>query len=219
MRIDWVPYSASALVAGATALSVGALLLPTGQETSETLAIAQEKNGQWLAVSLLFFLASVALTVGVPAILTLFDGRGSRLGLIAVSMFTVGAIGTAGYAMLLAFVRALVLEGEIGGHSLDDVTQDTGLAIFLFGWIAFFVLGELLLAIALLVARSTPRWIPLLLIAHVATVALGSFLPEDLESLSALLLTIALSGIGINAATQREARMGKWVGALPPLTH
>ena len=215
MRIDWVPYSASALVAGATALSVGALLLPTGQETSETLRIADEKGALWFAVSLLFFLASVALTVGVPAILTLFDGRGSRLGLIAVSMFTVGAIGTAGYAMLLAFIRALVKEDAISGHSLDTITQDTGLAIFLYGWIAFFVLGELLLAIALLVARSTPRWIPLLLIAHVAMVPLGSFLPEDLEPMSALLLTIGLSGIGINAVSQREARMSNWVGALP----
>ena len=218
MRIDWVPYSASALVAGATALSVGTLLLPTGEESSETLKIAQTHDARWLAVSLLFFLSSVALTVGVPAILTLFDGRGSRLGLIAVSMFTVGAIGTAGYAMLLVFVRALVLEDVISDIPVR-ITQDTGLAIFLYGWIGFFVLGELLLGIALLIAGSTPRWIPLLLIAHVATVALGSFLPEQAESLSALLLTIGLSGIGINAVSQREARMGKWVGALPPLTH
>ena len=63
--------------------------------------------------------------------------------------------------MLLAFVRALVLEDAVSGHSLDTITQDTGLAVFLYGWIGFFVLGELLLAIALLIARSTPRWIPL----------------------------------------------------------
>ena len=126
MRIDWVPYSASALVAGATALSVGALLLPTGQETSETLRIADEKGTLWFAVSLLFFLASVALTVGVPAILTLFDGRGSRLGLIAVSMFTVGAIGTAGYAMLLAFIRALVKEDAIQGIPWTPLPRTPG---------------------------------------------------------------------------------------------
>ena len=79
------------------------------------------------------------------------------------------------------------------------------------------MIGELLLAIALLVARSTPRWIPLLLIAHVATVALGSFLPEDLESMSALLLTVGLSGIGMRTGLPAGGPPGQLGGSTAPV--
>ncbi len=75
MRIDWVPYSAAALVLGATALSVGALILPSGNEAATTLQMAANDGGRWLAVAVLYFLAAVTLTLGMPSILTLFQVR------------------------------------------------------------------------------------------------------------------------------------------------
>lgn len=199
MRIDWVPFSASALVAGATALSVGALLMPSSDSAAESLQIVQDQSGQWMAVAGLYFFASVALVVGLPSVLTLFDKRGSRTGLTALAVFTIGCVGIAGFAMLLAFFRALALNDSIDAASVDEVTRDPGLAVFLFGWVGAFYLGELLLGIALLMAKTTPQWVPVLLLVHVALAPVSGLLPDAVEPMTALLVTVALAGVGISA--------------------
>lgn len=205
MRIDWVPFSASALVAGATALSVGALLMPSSDNASDSLRIVQEQGGQWMAVAGLYFFASVALVVGLPSVLTLFDKRGSRTGLTALAIFTIGCVGIAGFAMLLAYFRALALNDTIDPAAVDEVTQDPGLAVFLFGWIGAFYLGELLLGIALLLAKTTPTWVPVLLLIHVALFPVANFLPDSVQPLTALLITVALAGVGISANQRHSA--------------
>ena len=200
MRVDWVPVSASALVAGSTALALGAILLPTGGgDSSEPLRLVEQNDGRWLAVAGLFFLASVALTLGLPSILTLFDRRSSWLGMTALAVFAVGCIGTAGYAMLLAFFRALVRTDAIRGQAFSDVTRDAGLNAFLYGWIAAFYLGEMLLAVALLRARTTPTWIPWMLILHVGTFPLAPILPQGLQAGTVLIMAVGFSGIAITA--------------------
>jgi hypothetical protein len=206
MRIDWVPFSASALVAGATALSVGAVLTPQAESASDTLRVVQEEGGRWMAVAVLYFFASAAMTIGLPCIVTLFDRKGLRTGLAAVAVFTFGAIGIAGLSFLLAFIHALVDAGSITADSFDAAASETGFLVFLYGWIGAFYLGELLLAIALLRARSVPRWIPWLLIAHIATLPLGPLLPEWLSPLTSLMITVAFAGIGI-AANTRHSRL------------
>ena len=160
MRVDWVPFSASALVAGATALSIGSLLMPQADEAKDMLMLAEQDGGRWMAVSLLYFASSVALVVGLPAILTLFDRKGFRTGLTAVGVFTIGCVGIAGFAMLLVFFRALAVTDAITPGTIDRVSDEAGLAAVLFGWIGAFYLGELLLAIALFMAGTTAKWIP-----------------------------------------------------------
>ena len=200
MRVDWVPVSASALVAGSTALALGAIMLPAGGgDSSESLRLVDQNDGRWLAVAGLFFLASVALTLGLPSILTLFHRRGSWLGMTALVVFAVGCIGTAGYAMLLAFFRALVRTDAINDQAFSDVTRDAGLNAFLYGWIAAFYLGELLLAIALLRAGTTPTWIPWMLIVHVGTFPLSPILPQGLQAATVLIMAVGFSGIAITA--------------------
>ena len=200
MRVDWVPVSASALVAGSTALALGAILLPTGGgDSSESLQLVEQNDGRWLAVAGLFFLASVALTLGLPSILTLFDRRSSWLGMTALVVFAVGCIGTAGYAMLLAFFRALVRTDAIRDQAFSDVTRDAGLNAFLYGWIAAFYLGEVLLAVALLRAGTTPTWIPWMLILHVGTFPLAPILPQGLQAATVLIMAVGFSGIAITA--------------------
>jgi hypothetical protein len=71
--------------------------------------------------------------------------------------------------------------------------------VFLFGWIGAFYLGELLLAIALLRAGNTARWIPAVLLLHVALFPLANLLPDQLQAMTALLITVALCGVGITA--------------------
>ena len=131
--------------------------------------------------------------------LTLFERRGMRTGLTAIAVFTLGCVGIAGFAMLLAFIRALVLEDSIDTSGLDAVVAEPGFAVFLYGWIVFFYLGELLLAVALFRARSTPRWIPALLLVHVLLLPVNNLLPDTIQSLTALLITVALAGVGISA--------------------
>ncbi|MGH3346057.1 MAG: hypothetical protein ACRDO4_03665 [Nocardioides sp.] len=203
MRIDWVPYSASALVAGATALLAGALLMPASGEGGESLRIVQEEGGRWLTVAGLYFFAAVTLTLGLPAVLTLLDARSVRLGLTAAGLFVIGCIGTAGYAALLVMVRALVLLETIGERDLDRLAGDAGLGVFLYGWVAAFFLGELLLGIALLRSRDVPRWQPLLLLGHVASLPLSAILPPEVGPWTVVLAAIGLTGIGITANNQQ----------------
>jgi len=202
MRIDWLPYSAAALVLGATALAVGALLMPASDDAATTLRIASEDNGRWLAVAVLYFLASVTLTLGMPSIVTLFVKRGGKLGLTAVGVFTIGCVGIAGLAMLLAFFGALAATDAITAKEIADASAQTGLSALLFGWIGAFYLGELLLAIALLRARTTRPWIPVVLILHVVLFPVASMLPNGVQPLTALLVTVGLCGVGITANQQ-----------------
>ena len=197
MRLDWVPYSAAALVLGATALSVGALLTP--QLSEENVLLSDFADTRWLAVALLYFIASAALTVGMSSVITLFERRGGRLGLSAIGVFTVGTLGIAGYAFLIAFIRALAQESGVGSLDLETVSQNTGLLAILYGWIGAFYVGELLLGIALLRASTTPKWVPGVLLAHVALFPVSSLLPAQVQSLTALLITVGLCGVGITA--------------------
>jgi hypothetical protein len=199
MRIDWLPYSAAALVLGATALAVGALILPSSNEAATTLQMASQDNGRWLAVAVLYFLAAVMLTLGMPSIVTLFLARGGKFGLTAVGVFTIGCVGIAGFAMVLAFFRALAVTHSITKEAIVEVSTEPGLTTFLFGWVGAFYLGELLLAIALLRARTTAQWIPAVLILHVALFPVASMLPSGIQPLTALLVTVGLCGVGITA--------------------
>lgn len=202
MRLDWVPVSAAALLTGAMALTFASLLSPTGDDSGDTLRIVQQQDERWMIVAVIFFIASVALTLGLPAALTLFPRRGRGLGMAAGLVLAVGFLGTAGYSMLMVFFRALVITGALRDKALDDVTSETGLSIFLYGWIVAFFLGELLLALALLRARSTPTWVPVVLLVHVATIFVSNLLPETAGKATVLLLAVGFAGVAIQAVTQ-----------------
>ena len=153
---------------------------------------------------MLFLVASITLTLGLPSIGTLLRGT-PRLGLVALGVFAIGTIATSGYAMLLVFYRALVLTDSLKGP-IADVTSDPGIAGFLVVFVAAFYLGELLLAIALYRAGTVARWIPAVLVAHVLWLAAGRFLPDDLVDLGTLLLTAGLCGIAITA-NERDSQL------------
>ena len=206
MRMDWIPASAAAFVTGAMALTFGSLLLPSGSSTADTLQVARNEDGRWLAAAVIFFIASVALTLGLPAAMSLFDRRGRTLGMVSAVILAVGFLGTAGYSMLIVFFRAIALETPLTGAQLDDAVHEMGLTVFLYGWIAGFYLGELLLAIALLRAGTTQRWVPLVLIAHVASLVVSSFLPHSLSSALVLLVAVGFSGVAIEAVTRDSER-------------
>jgi hypothetical protein len=121
------------------------------------------------------------------------------LGVLAVSVLSVGFIGTSGYAMLLVFFRALVREDAVRTGSLDTVTRDLGLGIFLFGWVAAFYVGLLLLAVALFVARRTPMWVPVLIVLFVALLPVVDKLGRVGQVGQVVALAFAFTGIAMAA--------------------
>lgn len=207
MDVDWVPYSATSLVAGASCLVVGAVLVPGESDSGASLqALMEQDDARWLAVASFYFAAAVLLTIGIPALLTLLNRRATRVGLVGAGVFVVGCLGTAGYAMLLVLLRALVLSDSLVDVPLDALVSDAGLGVFLYGWVAAFYLGELLLGIALLRARTVRRWMPLLLLAHVAMLPVTTVLPQQLSAATVLLSTAAFAGLGIVANNRAAVR-------------
>ena len=204
--MDWLPVSAALLLTGALALCLGGFLLPQSEGPADSLRIVQEQGGQWMAAAMILFVASICLSLGLPAIMTLLQRRGWAVGVIAAVVLEVGFIGTAGFAMLMGFFRALVNTETIKTQGLDDVASDAGLAIFLYTWIAGIYLGELLLAIALLRAGTTPRWVPFALIAHVLTFPFSSLLPEYLSKATVLFLVVGFAGVAIQATSPQNRR-------------
>jgi hypothetical protein len=200
VRIDWVPYSASALVVGAAALSVGAIVVPQAGLPSSPLRIVEEQPASSLVVSGLYLFASVSLILGLPAMLSIFDLRGARAALMGATLFVVGCTGTAAYAVLLAVYRALST-GDLA-VGLQDLARDPGLAVILYGWVLTFALGELLLALALVQSRRVQRWVPWLLVLHAGLSPLAPLLPAPVAVAVALLVTIAFAALGI-VANQR----------------
>jgi hypothetical protein len=207
MRSDWVPLSASALVIGVMAMVFGSLLNPSeaGASTAETLRVVDEDSARWLAMAVMYFFASVSLTLGLPSVLTLFSRKGRKLGLTALAIFSIGAIGTCGYAMLLVFFRAMVKEGAVKSEAFGHVTEDKGLTFFLQGWVGCFYGGVVLLAVALLVARTVPRWVPALLVAFVVMQPITPHLGRVGMAVQILALAVAFTGIAMAAVTGDSA--------------
>lgn len=201
MRNDWVPASAALLVTGAMALALAALMTPTGSSGSETLQLVRENDSRWLAVCAIYFLAAAMLILGLPSLLTLLADRGRYVGLAGIVALAIGFLGVAGYAMLLVFFRALVVSDALVDRGIDAVSEETGLVVFLYGWIGAFYLGELLIAVALLRARTVPRWVPLLMLVHVAVLPLESVLPDTFARATNLLFALAFAGVGMQAAS------------------
>jgi hypothetical protein len=207
MRSEWIPLSASALVIGVMALVFGQILNPgqSGDTAADTLRVVSEEGSRWLAMAVMFTLSSITLVFGMPAVLSLFDRRGRRFGLTAVAVFTIGAIGTCGYAMLLVLFRAMVVAGAVRGRALDDLGKDNGLIIFLFGWIGTFYGGVLLLAIALWLARTVQRWVPIVLLVFVLMITVTNHLGRVGMAVQVLLLAVAFTGMAM-AAVQRSTQ-------------
>ncbi|MGZ4429170.1 MAG: hypothetical protein ACXVXC_17295 [Nocardioidaceae bacterium] len=210
MRSEWVPVSAAALVVGVMALVFGSLLNPAsgGESAAQTLHVVDEQGARWIGMSVMFFLSSVGMVLGLPAILSLFIRTGRRLGTAGVAVFAVGVVGLCGYAMLMVFFRAVANTGVLAGNAqaLDKVSKDPSLLVFLYGWIGGFVLGIVLIAIALLRARKVPLWVPIVMLVYVVSVPFGSHLGRLGQTVQVLALAVAFTGIAIGAVSADNRR-------------
>ena len=203
MRTEWIPLSAAALITGVMALVLGALLNPLMGDPSpaQTVRVADEEGFRWLTMAVMYFLGSVSLTLGMPTLLSMFTGRGRSVGLLGVAVFTVGIVGMAGYAMLMVFYKALVSEDAIRPGAMEAVVQDTGLSTILYVWIGGFLVGILLIAIALFRARKTAVWVPILLLAFLALMPVASRLGPAGSAIQLMTLAAAFTGVATKASS------------------
>ena len=169
-----------------------------------TVRLASEQSGRWLAMSVLYFCASVGLTCGMPAVLSLFRERAHRLGVVAVAVLSVGAIGTAGFAMLLVFIQALAQQDALNTASLEAAVSDVGLTVFLWGWAGGFYLGALLVALALLVSHATSPWVPVLLMLFVFLLPAADVMGQAGQVISMMALAVAFTGIATAAVGRSQ---------------
>ncbi len=214
MRSEWVPPSAGTLVIGAIALMLGTLLSPgiAGQSNAEVLALVAENDGRLLGMAVFYFVAAVCLLLGLPALMSLFQRR-PRLALASVTVFAVGVLGTAGFAVLLVLLRAMVVSGALTEPGLLAVTTDPGLVAFVYTWILGFYAGLVLIAAALLATRSTRVWIPVLLLLVVAVAPFVDNLGTAGPLLQALSLAAAFTGAALSAVAHDQVQPGRRLAA------
>lgn len=223
MRSEWVPASAAALVIGVMSLVLGQMLNPAGPDDSPAaqVLVAADNEGRWLAMSILYFIGAGALALGMPAVVTLFqERRGRGLGLVGAAVFTVGCVGVGGIAAMMLMFRSLAITAFQGPtpetpRPTQEITlmtqalEEPGLAISLSVWAYGFMLGVLLLALAMLRGKRVPTWIPLLLLGFlVVQVVVPLVDHETFSRVSSagglILLAGGFTGMATNAASPRS---------------
>jgi hypothetical protein len=203
MRTEWIPLSAAALVTGVMALVLGSLLNPLvdNATASQTIEAAKGSGGRWVTMSVMYFFGSVALTLGMPTLLSLFNGRGRSVGLLGVAVFAIGIVGMAGFGMLMVFYRALLLRQLVSVGTIDKVLDDPGLVILLGAWIGGFLLGILLIAFALFRARKTAIWVPVLMLVFVGLTPVADSLGRAGSAIQLMILAAAFTGVATSASS------------------
>jgi hypothetical protein len=194
-------WSASCLVIGAMALGLAAALnpTPTGGHAAEVLQVSMMPDDRCVAMAAALFLGSVALLLGLPTLLFACSDRARGLGRLAVAVYAIGVLGSAGYALLLLFLRGLHTREVLRPAEFPRVMDDLSLGVALVVWVAAFYVGLLLLAVALFRARRTAVWVPVLLVVVVACLPFVSMTGHFGQVLQVLLFIFAMTGIAIDA--------------------
>lgn len=193
-------------------LVLAALAMPPTSEVGQVVDAVKQEDAAWLMASAAFFLASVALTMGLPAILTLIPARQQVTGLVGLWIWSIGTIGTSALAAFLILFRATVRAVEVSPADVERLSRDPVLTISLLFVFGCFYLGELVVALTLLLASRLPRWIPALLLVHIAAAPVNNMLPQRLQGIQAVVLGAALMALAVRsteawAATRAPARL------------
>lgn len=180
-------------------LVLAALTLPPTSEVGQVVGTVRREDAAWLMASAAFFLASVALTMGLPAILTLIPERRQVAGLVGIWIWSIGTIGTSALAAFLVHFRATVMVVELSPADVESLSSDPVLSIGLLFVFGCFYLGELVVALTLLLASRLPRWIPALLLVHIAAAPVNHLLPQQLQGVQAVVLGGGLMALAVRS--------------------
>lgn len=186
---------------------LGALSMPQTTEVGQVIGVVNHQDAAWLMATASFFLASVGLTMGLPAVLWLFPRRHQPVGLVGLWIWAVGTIGTAGVAALLVMFRAVVRTVELTPDQVEALSRDPLLRLGLGAVLGAFYLGELVVALVLLRGRAAPPWVPVVLLVHIAFAPFNHLLPPHLQGVQTILLGVGLMGLAVRATeTWADAR-------------
>ncbi len=127
--------------------------------------------------------------------------------MISAVVLAFGFIGTAGFAMLMAFVRSLVEVDALRPNGLDDAGERDragGVPVRLDRSAS--TSASCCSASRCCAPRTTPRWVPFALLLHVLTLPLSSVLPEAVSKATILLLVVGFAGIAVQATSPQHRR-------------
>lgn len=159
----------AAFVAGPLLLLVAQALDPTPDDAdaAELLAVAGSDSGSWAASNLLVVAGAIVLVLGAFGLTPLLRGGGERLGRTGVCLLVAGLVCLAGWATTNL---ALAAVADAGGSVdvAEAIEESTSISAVEAVWIGGLLLGFVLVAAALLQARSVPRWAPALILVFVA---------------------------------------------------
>ncbi|NUR07889.1 MAG: hypothetical protein HOQ45_12895 [Nocardioidaceae bacterium] len=194
-------WSASCLIIGAISLGFAAMLspTPTGGDAAPVLTVSLAPDDRAITMAVALCIGSVGLLLGIPTLAAPFAQQARRLGGVAIVVYSIGVLGGTGYASVLVILRTLVAHGALGPDGLGRVIDDDRLGMALGAWVACFYVGALLMAVALIRARRTPRWVPVLLFAMVGLLPFVSMVGHLGQLIQVLLFVVAMTGIATTA--------------------
>ena len=140
----------------------------------------------------------VGLALGLPTFLFACPAAVAASAIVGTVVLGVATMAMAAYGALLAFFQSLVANGIIGRRRWPCLGDDPGLAGFTVVFVGSFYLGETLLAIGMLRARTVPRWVP---VCSCCTSPCCPFVDRVpvLQGIGALLVGVAFMGVAVHA--------------------
>ncbi|MFI5694666.1 DUF4386 family protein [Kribbella sp. NPDC051586] len=198
--------SAIALAAGGVGIVVGHLLtVPSDQPAAAYVAQLAAHRVTGTIGGLLTAIGAFLVVPGLAALLRLIRERGARLATAGAILAGVGitALGT-GDAMISLVMGGLVPDHQDLAASLFTLSDSVPLIGLPFAFAPLFVLGTVLLGIALLRARTVPAWIGGLTILGALTVPFST--AGGVRAFLTLLpLGVAFVALGITAFSVDQA--------------
>lgn len=200
MRTEWLALSAAALVVGATALFFGSHLTPRPVGDGHVARLVAADPDLWVTSAVVLLVAAFGMLFGISCVGALVRGRGFGVGVVAMGCIALAAVVLAGFSMQLVLLRGLTLSGAVETAALGDALRDPLQQVLLKGGFGAFYVGEVLLAWALWIAGTTPRWVPALFVVHVVAMLLVTLLDLSLlDDGPAILMVAGFAGVAIYA--------------------
>ena len=183
---------------GATALFFGAHLTPRPTGDGRIIQLAVDNPDSWTTAALMLMVASLGFLVGISCFVPLLHRRGFAPGVAGMLMIALSAVLMAGLSMQLVLLRGLSIHSGVSSEDLSGAMGDPFQQALLAAAFGSFFAGELLLAWALGVARTTPRWVPLMFVGHVLGSGLVRILQvPELDDIPTIFMVAAFAGTAI----------------------
>jgi hypothetical protein len=194
--------SGGVLMVGALVTIVGFLLHPSSNTPANYLSPI------WLPANLLILVGALLAALGLPGMYARQAERAGKLGLIGFTLtFFIVLLFTVASEAIETFMFPALAAHE-ATRSLLIGPLPAPYSRFILVALLLELVGPLLLGIATLRAKVFPNWTGWALIATPVLALAGFFvsLPGPLAQLDAVVLNLALVGMGISLLVRREAR-------------